>query len=560
MSEVLNTEPATLYTLKEVFHRTKVGDDFPESLLQDLLNAADLVNYMPDDVILQQGEVNHNLFFLVIGTLDIFVDNGRVNSLASMGDLVGEMSVITGQPCSATIRAQTPAQLLRLDTEKLRAFMGDRQAEFNAILYRIYSLILASKLAQTNQKAKQLEGTLAALSRAKNEIQEVHRSMEQRVSERIQGLKRSLETLLTNHLTPLQASMKQLKEQMPAKEKGAFDGCLKEIEGVVRTVIPIATNLSSEVSIKNKRVLVADSVKKNILTAKMALGGTGVVLETAESINEAKEKLNETQYDLILLDKEHLDLHQSILSTSPKARVVFMTSERIETYLPKLQQVGITPNIVARDEDDRALTIRNIMTTVSKLASNGLFGLEKYLNWGVDVHELTVQRSDEREKLREQMVQYFTGLGVRRSILDHVNLVAEELLMNAIYDAPTDVNGNAKYNKLSRQEKVELRAEEQGRFRFGTDGTFAAISVEDPFGALTAETILKYLESCYGDRAGELNKEKGGAGRGLHQIIENSTLVVFNVAPGKRTEVIALFYIVPGDKRERTPQFHYFTA
>lgn len=553
-------EAASMPQLKEVFQRTQLTGAIPENLLEDLLPSACLMNYMPEDVILRQGEVNTNLYFLILGDIEIVVDGGRVNSLKAQGDLVGEMSVITGAPCSATIQAQTPVQLLCIDTEKLKSTMGPRQSEFDALLFRIYSQILAEKLNQTNQKAKRLESTMEALSKAKTEIQEVHRSMELRVAERITGLKRSLEGLLDSHLEPLQKTMKSLLPQIPEKEKSAYSKCMTELNNAIRTVEPIASSISSELSVKNKKVLVANSVKKNILTSKMALGGTGVHLETAGTPAEAKEHLTAHQFDLVLLDHEHIPLIEYIYTAQKSARVVYTASGNMSDYKEIIKTLGASPNVVAGNEDDRALMIRNIMTTVSKIASQSVFGLEKYLNWGVDVQELPVENSAQRETLKEKMCEYFDSLSVRKSILENVSLVVEEMLMNAIYDAPVDAQGASKYNQLSRQEKVILPLDEQSRFRFASDGTFAAVSVEDPFGALTADTIFKYLASCYEGRAGEFNKEKGGAGRGLHQIIENSTLVVFNVAPGKRTEVIALFYIVPGDKAERNPQFHYFTA
>ena len=82
--------------------------------------------------------------------------------------------------------------------------------------------------------------------------------------------------------------------------------------------------------------------------------------------------------------------------------------------------------------------------------------------------------------------------------------------------------------------------------------------MEDPFGALNRETILKYLQSCYEGSAGSMNENKGGAGRGLHQIIENTDITVFNVKKGVRTEVICLFNLEPAKDREQIPTFHYF--
>ena len=82
--------------------------------------------------------------------------------------------------------------------------------------------------------------------------------------------------------------------------------------------------------------------------------------------------------------------------------------------------------------------------------------------------------------------------------------------MNAIYDAPRDKStGKSIYNHLPRTEQVELKDEEQSQFKYASDGLFMAISVEDPFGGLTKGILLNYLDSCYGGRAGELNKEKG---------------------------------------------------
>jgi len=59
-----------------------------------------------------------------------------------------------------------------------------------------------------------------------------------------------------------------------------------------------------------------------------------------------------------------------------------------------------------------------------------------------------------------------------------------------------------------------------------------------------------------GDRC---RKTKGGAGQGLFEVIETSDLVVINVKPKVRTEVIAIFNIDPNKpKTPQTTSFHYF--
>jgi hypothetical protein len=142
-----------------------------------------------------------------------------------------------------------------------------------------------------------------------------------------------------------------------------------------------------------------------------------------------------------------------------------------------------------------------------------------------------------------------------------MNMVAEELLMNMIYDAPTDEKGVPKYNHLDRSIAVQLKENEQGFFRYGCDGTLAAISAVDPFGGLKRETIFGYLQTCAEGVYGKMNREqnKGGAGMGLFQIFKCSDLIVYNVRSHKKTEVIAFFNLDPKQiNKERPASLHFF--
>ena len=87
-----------------------------------------------------------------------------------------------------------------------------------------------------------------------------------------------------------------------------------------------------------------------------------------------------------------------------------------------------------------------------------------------------------------------------------------------------------------------------------------AVAVDDPFGALNRSTILNYLERCFAEQiASDTPAEKGGGGNGLFQIIQSSSLVIFNVHPKFRTEVIAIFNInIQINKISVHPSFHYF--
>ena len=136
------------------------------------------------------------------------------------------------------------------------------------------------------------------------------------------------------------------------------------------------------------------------------------------------------------------------------------------------------------------------------------------MNWGVEVHQHPVVQSDTRQVMVDELAEYLNEVGIKRSLQIKAQMIAEELLMNAIYDAPHDASGKALYNHLSRTKKIILKPEEQGEFRYACDGMLIAISVTDPFGALDRKIIIDYLESCYTGKAGSINEAlgKGGAG------------------------------------------------
>ena len=192
--------------LKSLVANVGMFSNMPDQLMENLKGAARIVQYDPDETILKQGEVNGNLFFLIIGTVDIYVDGGHVATLRRKGDLLGEMSVITNKPCSATIVAQTPVELIYINIEEFKK-ISTNQDHFDHILYRIYSMILTDKLHITNQKAKKLEETLGALERAKNELMEVNTQLERRVIERTQSLQTKLDDLLNRQLVDLRKSL-----------------------------------------------------------------------------------------------------------------------------------------------------------------------------------------------------------------------------------------------------------------------------------------------------------------------------------------------------------------
>jgi len=361
-------------------------------------------------------------------------------------------------------------------------------------------------------------------------------------------------------------------ESVPAQDKDRFTALLYKIYSLVLSQRSAkATEKARLFEVINKelheaqtvlqrgaggRVLLVEPDKKRQVPIKMALGASGLIVEIPENMEEARELVKNNKYDVVLCDESGVDLLKHVQAGHDQIFPVFLTSCDVLGTLQVLEQHRYINHIVSRNVEDRATTIRYILTAIGKLLNKDLFGLEKYLMWGAEIQNSVISHSAQREELREEMTAHFRKVGIRSTVLDRVNLAAEEMLMNAVYDAPVDSNGNHLFNHISRKEEVSLEKHQCSVFSYASDGVMIAVSVKDPFGSLTKEIIVDYLLSCYNNQAGSMNENKGGAGRGLHLMLEAADLTIFNVKKGVSTEVISLFYVE--QRRESNPAFHYF--
>ncbi len=571
-------------------------------------------HYRQGETILRQGDYNDYLFFLIDGRVGVYVEDERVSEMVNRGDLIGEMSVISQKPCSATIRAESEVQLIGVPTQRLDQLDPETAKRFSQTMDRIYATILVEKLTATNEKAKRFEATNRELSQARDHLKKMNETLERRVEERTHDLQRKsdelrlinqqlesqntllqtsfrkleefagsktmtfskLSSLYHNVLVPLKKTISDLRTRMPeapsvpapgAKPEGRLhtllDRASQETQSVVEILQPMTLLYSQERAMQSKHVLFIDGERKHQLIARLALGGTGVQLDLSSQVDEAKALMAGRAYEIIFLDAQLSAAAAELKAIQPEAHLVLMTSGQASSDIIQAGERRLFNTLISRDENDRTFTIKSIMTTAQKLINQDLFGLEKYLAWGVEVPSHPVERSDQRTLLLEVMGQYFQGMGLRSSLISRAQIVGEELLMNAIYDAPVDGSGKSLYNHLSRREVVTLKDRERATFRYACDGMLGALSVADPFGGFQSETLFRYLRSCYEgepvhDRPGEV-AHKGGAGRGLHQIVENSDLVIFNVKPKICTEVVALFNLdTSKSEHARGPSFHFF--
>lgn len=467
---------------------------FDESLLKEISPLFSEIEFARGQEILAEGQINDKLYFLRSGNVDVFVEGERVNVLSDIGEVLGEISVLSGKMVTATLKAQGDVRCFMISAGDLSQIDPARKDHFQFLLYRIWASVLSDRLLKTNEKAKMYEVTARELSQAKKDLEQ---------------------------MTSAQLNFLRSSSNAPAK-----------------------------------KVLLLEPNKKQQNIIKSAFGGTGVELLIASTVEEA-QSIYQPDLQVIFCEETTTDFliwsHQQNFSGS------LAMIQSLDFNFELLQKIPFVQNVISRNPEDRAGTVKSLITTLTKIIYKDFFGPQKYLSWGTEIREKVVQHSGDREPLREALLEDFKELGMRSSLLDRVQVATEEMMMNAVYDAPVDKDGKSLYNHLPRSTAVQLKPQEYARLKYGSDGNILAVAVEDPFGALTKDIVIKYLNSCYNGAAGSLNVGKGGAGRGLHQILESCDFTIFNVKPGQKTEVIGLFDIDASlQKKDNRPLFQFF--
>lgn len=205
--------------------------------------------------------------------------------------------------------------------------------------------------------------------------------------------------------------------------------------------------------------------------------------------------------------------------------------------------------------DDAGLLM--LQRTVAKFVSGDLFGIEKYVPPGTEIHLCRLRDYAGRQKALDEILAFADKAGVRRQVRAAVAQVCEELLMNALYDAPVGQDGEPLFAEVGTKERLGQRSPRPVSIRYAAADTRLLVGVRDRFGRLTKDVILRYINKCLRSPGGpdggqgpgekpiekidQIDRKTYGAGLGLYLIANAASQYVVNIAPGMATEVICAF-------------------
>jgi hypothetical protein len=151
----------------------------------------------------------------------------------------------------------------------------------------------------------------------------------------------------------------------------------------------------------------------------------------------------------------------------------------------------------------------------------------------IDSEEIRIVDSEARNAHVDAICARAKVAGASQLAVERIRDVAEETIMNALYNAPAEAGHQARL----RSERATLEPHQACQVAYGVSGKLFLLRVSDGFGSFRRERLCQVLERCAAQAGVSLDTSRGGAGLGMWRVFSAATALVLEVEPGRATEI-----------------------
>lgn len=241
-------------------------------------------------------------------------------------------------------------------------------------------------------------------------------------------------------------------------------------------------------------------------------------------------------------------------------KIHFIVDTRDKHILNELFTTKNLVNILFRCYEQPELGAESYSPIIKSLDLPDVHGLEIFLGPNSEIEKIRFDDSLAKGFISNTVQFQLNQFGINELIIPFISSAADELIMNAIYNAPVDNHGRRKHNQESMKASFKLEGRDVVEMQFAISEKGIAISVVDLYGSLSPEAVWPHIARGFEDDRADLGDSKDtGAGIGLARIIRSGGSLYFACKPGKRTEAM-VFYRRTETRKEFTHQFQSITV
>ncbi len=235
--------------------------------------------------------------------------------------------------------------------------------------------------------------------------------------------------------------------------------------------------------------------------------------------------------DLAALDEaERTFLFDVLPALEPATPLLLITPAQKRTELWELLKCGVAVQWISWDPGDSLERLDVALRDRRELDAfeAGVEGVWRHFR---------LTRSEDAPGALIEVETFARQAGVPERFVPLLRTVTDELVANALFDAPVDGAGKPRFRHLPRTASVELAPQEGIDLRIGWVDRRLFIRATDPFGSLPARAVVEHLGRGLRQGADQISGKPGGAGLGLYFIFSSLTALAVRIVRGQRTEV-----------------------
>lgn len=244
---------------------------------------------------------------------------------------------------------------------------------------------------------------------------------------------------------------------------------------------------------------------------------------------------------LVYWDLDEVKNHRLVADYVTKyipAPRLFAVSDRSLSDLGSDMNTELFNHFIRRRYSDPASTIYPKLITGSTEPKP--FGLLRFFPEQKKAQKIILSRSGQKAAAVDAIQSFFVKNGVVTRLANLVARATDELIMNAVFDAPGSSNKAVYRDGIDRNADFPLDEMAQVQIEIASAPEYMGLCIADNFGTLKKDTALKHLLQNFKTKEYVPTVTKG-AGLGLHGIVEAGLSFVFVSKPNQKTEVMLFF-------------------
>lgn len=260
--------------------------DLPEDELDRILAQLEIVNLKSGEILFREGDPGENMYIVVSGDLEILMapdtDNELILNRIPQGEYIGEMSLVTGAPRTASVRAHGDVVLLSMSRAQLMDLLQQHPQLASTMVN-----VLSHRLDNTNvstfrdltEKNRQLQKAFDELQAAQEQLIEKER------------LERELKVAA-------EIQMSILPDALPLVEGFDFGGRIlpaRQVGGDFYDVFILDTNKIG--------ILIGDVADKGVPSAIFMARAHALIIAEADSVISPGDVLRRVNRHITRLEK-----------------------------------------------------------------------------------------------------------------------------------------------------------------------------------------------------------------------------------------------------------------